>query len=65
MQQTREFLLLIQGQEMKTPPGEKGDLQPINLSTKSNLSKMDFSPEQEKTIRSLISDLKMYLNGFK
>ena len=26
---------------------------------------MDFSPEQEKTIRSLIADLKMYLNGFK
>tara|TARA_B110000285_G_C15115851_1_gene614013 strand:+ start:1439 stop:1798 length:360 start_codon:yes stop_codon:yes gene_type:complete len=43
----------------------KGDLERINLSTKSNLSKMDFSPEQEKTIRSLIADLKMYLNGFK
>ena len=29
----------------------KGDLERINLSTKSNLSKMDFSPEQEKTIQ--------------
>lgn len=45
----------------------KDDLEKINinLSNNSSLSKMDFSPEQEKTIRSLIADLKMYLNGFK
>ena len=51
MQQTRQFLQLIQGEKQ-------------NEEDTTDLNNMNFSPEQELTVRKLIEELKMHLKTF-